>query len=191
MEKEFTKPQYNPVPILYFHPSDNNSQYVTYTVRDKSIFLLSPQIILMSLSEVRNLVREVFHILHFYLFALLFRIWESILWHAHHLYWRRFSESLLTDMILYRGGPGAYNALCWRWLVRPNLNLSPLSQVFAIIASMEFVYVEAPQYMKSFAMGIYFGVSALGDLLAVSNQYPQWGPPPENTDIPPHNPHAP
>ena len=41
-------------------------------------------------------------------------------------------------------------------------------QIFAIIASMEFVYREAPQYMKSFGMGIYFAVLTLGDTFAVS-----------------------
>ena len=40
-------------------------------------------------------------------------------------------------------------------------------QVFAVIASMEFIYIEAPQYMKSFAMGIYFFTWTVGDTVAV------------------------
>ena len=42
-----------------------------------------------------------------------------------------------------------------------------LPQVFAIIASMEFIYGEAPRFMKSFAMGIYYFVQAIGDIAAV------------------------
>lgn len=90
-EKERTTPEWNPVPIHYFHKEDNiSSNYTTYRVRDMSIAWLSPQIILMSLSEV-----------------------------------------------------------------------------FAIIASMEFIYLEAPQYMKSFAMGIYFFIQTIGDTIAI------------------------
>ena len=43
----------------------------------------------------------------------------------------------------------------------------PCLQVFAVIASMEFIYIEAPQYMKSFAMGIYFFAWTIGDTVAV------------------------
>jgi len=67
----------------------------------------------------------------------------------------------------YSNGSTTYMAGFSIFWTAPQNILIAISEILAVIAGMEFAYMEAPQRMKSFVMGLFFLISALGDIAAI------------------------